>query len=69
MMYAEHWYMCVLDREGWRITTNVYTDRPLTGEELLPLAIEKAIVHARALGVAALPAEYTPVGYEYRGII
>ncbi|MNC55909.1 hypothetical protein D3C75_1054740 [compost metagenome] len=70
MTAGEHWYSCVLDRaDGWRITTNVYTDQPLTGAELLPLAVEKAIVHARALGVAALPTEYTPVGYRYRGII
>lgn len=68
-MPGEHWYSCVLDRQDWRITINVYTDRTLTGAELLPLAIEKAIIHAQALGDAALPDEYTPVGYEYRGLI
>lgn len=69
MMPGKHWYSYVLDREHWRITTNVYTDRTLTGEELLPLAIEIAIVHARALGEIALPDEYAPVGYQYRGIM
>jgi hypothetical protein len=69
MMPGQHWYSCVLDREGLRITTNVYTDRTLTGEELLPLAVDKAIVHARALGVTALPDEYAPVGFRYRGTL
>lgn len=69
MKPGQHWYTYVLDRDGWRITTNIYSDRTLTGEELLPLAVEKDIVHARALGVTALPSEYTPVGYRYRGIM
>lgn len=69
MKPGQHWYMYVLDRDGWRITTNVYSDQPLTGDELLPLAVELSIIHARALGVTALPDEYTPVGYRYRGIM
>ncbi|MEK5418240.1 hypothetical protein [Paenibacillus sp. FSL L8-0708] len=69
MMPGKHWYSYVLSRKCCRITTNVYTDRTLTGEELLPLAIEIAIVHARALGEIALPDEYAPVGYKYRGTL
>lgn len=69
MMPGQHWYMCVLDRKGWRITINVYSDQTLTGDELIPQAVEIAIIHAQALGDTALPREYTPVGYKYRGIM
>lgn len=59
----EHRYTCVLDRDGWRITLDVYTPRPVTKEELLGLAIERAVEHLAMTGIKAQPDEFKPVGF------
>lgn len=61
---TEHRYICVLDRDGWRITVNVFTPRRVNPVELRGLAIAKAIDHLALTGVKdAQPDEFEPVGY------
>jgi len=60
---TEHRYICVLDRDGWRITVNVFTPRPVPKEELRGLAIERAIEHLAITGIDAQPDEFEPVGF------
>ncbi|GGG15737.1 hypothetical protein [Paenibacillus aceti] len=64
MRTEEHRYTCVLDRAGWRITLDVYTPRPVTSEELLPLAVAEAIEDLKLVGIDAAPDEFTPVGWK-----
>lgn len=59
----EHRYTCVLDRDGRRITLDVYTDRPVTKDELLALAVAEAIGGLQHVGISAQPDEFEPVGF------
>ncbi|CAM4390239.1 hypothetical protein U9M73_17700 [Paenibacillus phoenicis] len=60
---TEYHYICVLDRDGWRITVNVFTPRPVTKEELRGLAIDRAIEHLAITGIDAQPDEFEPIGF------
>ncbi|WP_110930584.1 hypothetical protein [Paenibacillus bouchesdurhonensis] len=64
MITEEHRYTCVLDRDGWRITLNVYTPRQVSKDKLRALAIEEAIRDLALVGIDAQPDEFTPVAYE-----
>lgn len=63
----EHRYICVIERgERW-LSLNVYTDREVTADELLPLAVEHAIRYDAERGVTTAPEDLQPIGYLYKG--
>ncbi|MNM81802.1 hypothetical protein D3C81_938150 [compost metagenome] len=62
----EYCYVCVIDRADTRIMLSVFTEREVSADELLPLAIAKAIEHDAMLGINAEADDYQPIGFSLR---
>ncbi|MOA48165.1 hypothetical protein D3C78_1708750 [compost metagenome] len=63
-MTEEHRYTCVLDRDGWRITLDVYTPRQVSTDELRALAIEETIRDLKFVGIDAQPDGFTAIAFD-----
>lgn len=61
-------YECKLQHKGHRITLNVFTDGPISPQELKPLAIQECVEFLDYLGIKANAADIQPIGYKDKGI-